>query len=239
MRHADLSQRAFSKQRCFRLIPSRFPPIALFEDVASQDEFEALYAVQALTNPRIQDEIGNLALLPVDDRVYGIPGCSFVMAAFTHINPDGSRFSSGDYGIYYASEQVETAIAETIYHRERFLSYTQEPPQEIAMRTLVAEFNAALCDLLTVDKTHPVYSLNNYNAGQELGAQIKQNQDDGLVYHSVRAEGKNFALFKAKLIQQCTQGAHYGYVWDGERISTVYQKEIVKQQLINKTLTNT
>lgn len=228
MVESDLLQLTFTNQRCFRLIPSRFPPISLFEDVASPEEFEALYTVQALTNPRIQEEIGRLDLLTADDRIYGIPGCGFVMAAFTHINPNGSRFSNGDYGIYYASESLETAIAETVYHRQRFLNYTQEPAQEIDMRSLIAEFNAELYDLLAFDKNHPVYSSDNYSPAQQLGAHVKQNQEDGLVYHSVRGQGKNFALFKAKSIQHCTQSAHYSYVWDGEKISTIYKKQIAK-----------
>ena len=31
------------------------------------------------------------------------PGASYVMAAFTHLNPKGSRFSDGSFGVYYAA----------------------------------------------------------------------------------------------------------------------------------------
>ena len=112
----SLSNTHFIKQRCYRLIPSKFPPIHLFEDVASDEDFAALFAIQALTNPRIQDDIGDLSLIPEGERLFAVPGCGFVMAAFTHVNPDGSRFSNGDYGIYYASESLDTAI------RNRFSS---------------------------------------------------------------------------------------------------------------------
>ena len=46
----------------YRLVNSKFPPIGLFDDVASLDEFEALYALQALTNPRLRNEAGDLGL---------------------------------------------------------------------------------------------------------------------------------------------------------------------------------
>ena len=115
--------------------------------MASVDEFDALFAVQMLTNPRIQDEIGLLNLVPKEQRLYAVPGCGYIMAAFTHINPDGSRFSNGDYGVYYAAESLSTAIAETIYHKELFLSFTNEPPQELDMRSLIADFSAQLFDL--------------------------------------------------------------------------------------------
>jgi hypothetical protein len=220
----SINKTVFHKQRCFRLIPSHFPPIHLFEDVASPEEFDALFAVQMLTNPRIQDDIGFLDIVPKEQRLFGVPGCGYVMAAFTHINPNGSRFSNGDYGVYYAADSVKTAIAETVYHKEKFLSYTNEPPQELAMRSLIADFSANLFDIRPLDQLNPIYSLTEYHAGQRLGAQIKEQQEDGVVYHSVRASGVNFALFKPINIHQCIQGAHYSYVWDGNKIAGIYQK---------------
>lgn len=223
----ELTKTTFTAHRCYRLIPSKFPPISLFEDVADEAEFEALYKIQSLTNPRIQDEVGNLARLPVQERVYGTAGSGFIMAAFTHINPDGSRFSNGDYGIYYASEHVETAIAETVYHRQRFLNYTREPAQDIDMRSLVAEFSATLYDLLPFDPaSHAIYHRTDYQASQHLGALVKAQGEDGLVYHSVRGQGHNVALFRPKTLISCQQGGHYTYCWDGESIQAVYKKTL-------------
>lgn len=225
----SLNKSNFAKQRCYRLIPSQFPPINLFEDVADADEFEALFMVQMLTNPRIQDEIGLLDLVPKDQRLYSAPGCGYIMATFTHINPDGSRFSNGDYGIYYASNSISTAIAETIYHKEQFLSFTNEPPQELDMRSLVAEFSATLFDLTSLNKNDsPLYSPIDYNAAQIFGAQIKEKHEDGIIYHSIRSEGVNYALFKPNIIHKCQQGAHFSYVWNGEKIEMVYQKVMEK-----------
>lgn len=223
----SLLKKSFSQQRCYRLIPSQFPPIHLFEDVASPEEFEALFAIQSLTNPRIQEEVGILDRIPLEQRLYGVPGCGYVMAAFTHINPDGSRFSNGDYGVYYAADSIETAIAETIYHKERFMSHTNEPSQELPMRSLVANFSASLFDLTSITKSDPVYDLGDYTLSQNFGAQIKEQQQDGIFYQSVRAEGgNNFALFKPNIIHQCHQAAHYSYVWNGERITDIYQKVV-------------
>jgi len=227
----NLNKIPFKKQRCYRLIPSQFPPIHLFEDVASPEEFDALFAIQMLTNPRIQDEIGFINLVPTDQRLYAVPGCGYIMAAFTHINPDGSRFSNGDYGVYYAANSITTAIAETRYHKERFLSYTNEPPQEFDMRSLIADFSAQLFDLTALDKANSsVYAIEDYHQSQQLGAQIKEQQEDGFYYHSVRAEGYNYALFKPNTLHQCVQGAHFGYIWDGQQIAHIYKK--VEQQAV-------
>lgn len=173
----SIPQSSFKKQQCYRLIPSKFPPIYLFEDVADAKDFEALYALQRLTNPRIQDEIGNIDLIPDAERIFGeVKGSSYIMAAFTHVNPDGSRFSNGDYGIYYCAETIKTAIAETVYHRERFMRYTNEKPQEIDMRCLSAKFSAQLYD---IRENHylptPLYDKNNYTVGQSLGSNVKKS----------------------------------------------------------------
>ena len=216
----------FRDQKCYRLIPSKFPPIALFEDVANAEDFEDLYAVQALTNPRIQEQVGRLELVAEEDRVFGVPGAGYVMAAFTHVNPDGSRFSNGDYGIYYGAASLQDAIEETKYHRAKFMAYTNEPAQEIDMRCSVAQFTAELIDVREAEYlATSLYHPTDYSDGQIFGSQCKRNGDDGIAYVSVRGDGDCFALLKPGLIQKCTQASHFGYVWDGEAINTVYKKQ--------------
>lgn len=228
----EFAKKVFKKECCYRLIPSKFPTIHLFDDVADEHDFESLFVVQALTNPRIQDEIGDLSLIPNDERLYGSRGAGFVMAAFTHINPNGSRFSNGDYGVYYASKTIETAIAETVYHREQFLGFTNEPAQEIEMRCLVASFSAELYDFCSLDrKNHKLYDTNDYSFGQNIGFNLKQQRADGLTYYSVRSKKDNdinYALFKPKNFHECIQGSHYSYLWDGKEITTVYKKVMEK-----------
>jgi len=68
----------------YRLIPSHFPPIGLFENLLDPEGLEAAYALESLTNDRLQDEVGNIALVAPEDRVIG-PGTSAIMAAFTHM----------------------------------------------------------------------------------------------------------------------------------------------------------
>ncbi|BBC42095.1 hypothetical protein PDPE_1-02936 [Photobacterium damselae subsp. piscicida] len=73
-----------------RLINTKYPPIALFDDVASPEEFEMLYAIQALTNPRLRDEVGDICLIdPAEIPFNCLRGRSYAVAPFTHINPKG------------------------------------------------------------------------------------------------------------------------------------------------------
>ena len=59
---------ALNWRPAYRVIPSRVPSIGLFERVASPADFAALYALEAMTNPRIRDEVGEISLVPADER---------------------------------------------------------------------------------------------------------------------------------------------------------------------------
>jgi len=49
---------------CYRIVANHFRPISLFEDVADQTDLEAVYAIEAITNDRLRDEVGDLTLVP-------------------------------------------------------------------------------------------------------------------------------------------------------------------------------
>ena len=116
--------------QAWRVIASRYPPITLFERLTPDPAvWDALVALEQLTNPRVRDEIGNIALVPPDERVTG-PGASTVMASFTLLNPKGSRFSDGSFGVYYAAAALETAIAETAFHFEAFARDSANCPRK-------------------------------------------------------------------------------------------------------------
>lgn len=210
---------------CFRIVPSRFPPIALFEAVADAADLEAVYQIEAMTNDRLREEVGDITLVPPEDRVSG-PGSSPIMAAFTHLNPEGDRFTNGTYGVFYAGRTIDTAIAETRYHRTRFLQATSEPAQELDMRVYAVDLDAELHDIRTMRESHPAfYHSSNYGVSQELALQLRENGSDGIVYKSVRdVSGECTAVFRPRLLSNCRQERHLCYVWDGKTISAIYEK---------------
>lgn len=215
-------------QRTFRIIPSRFPPISLFERVADPPDLDAVMQIEMMTNPRLRDEAGDLSLVPREDRVSG-PGSSVIMAAFTHLNPDGSRFTAGHYGVYYAAGDLETAIDETKHHRMRFLLATNEPPMELDMRVYVARLKADLNDIRGLQDRYPtLYHASNYSASQAFADQLRAEGADGIAYTSVRRPtGECFAVFRPRLLSNCRQGQHLCYVWNGASISIVYEKRLI------------
>jgi len=213
----------------YRLIPSKYPPISLYEDVASPEQLEAIFAIEALTNPRLLEETGNFSRIPADERLVGIPHCSYVMAAFTYCSPDGGRFNTQDFGAYYCATSVDTAIKETVYHMELMLGYTDEPPQDVQMRSIAAVFSADLVDI-TGEKylSSNIYHPTNYAPGQAMAATLKASKQDGIRYRSVR-HGSNecFALFKPNLVTKVCQAKHYSYKWNGAAINNIIELQLV------------
>ncbi|MBI2717676.1 MAG: RES family NAD+ phosphorylase [Rhizobiales bacterium] len=210
---------------CFRIVPSRFPPVNLFESVADPADLEAVFQIEAMTNDRLREEAGDISLVAPEDRVSG-PGSTPIMAAFTHLNPEGDRFTNGTYGVFYAGRTIETAIAETRYHRIRFLQATNEPAQELDMRVYAVDLDADLHDIRAMRESHPAYHhSSSYAVSQELALQLRKEGSNGIVYMSVRDEGGEcVAVFRPRLLSNCRQERHLCYVWDGKIISTIYEK---------------
>ena len=215
---------------CFRIIPSRFPPVELFERVAAPEDLEAVFAIEALTNARIRDEVGDLQLVAPEDRVTG-SGAGYLMAAFTHISPVGGRFTDGTYGAYYAARDLPTAVDETVYHRERFLRATNENPIELDMRVLRARLRADLHDLRGLAAEAPeLYDPDDYSASQPVGRRLRAMRSWGIAYNSVRRiGGQCAAIFRPRALSRCQQTQHLAYVWDGSRIATVYEKKLLRR----------
>ncbi|HEX8777609.1 MAG TPA: RES domain-containing protein, partial [Rhodanobacter sp.] len=42
----------------YRIVPSRFPPVGVYDRIADPADLDALFAIEALTNPRLREEAG-------------------------------------------------------------------------------------------------------------------------------------------------------------------------------------
>ncbi len=215
-------------QRAYRIVPSRFPPVGVFDAIADPADLDALYRIEALTNPRLREQWGELAHVPAGRRVSG-PGSTPLMAAFTHVNPEGSRFSDGGYGVLYMAHEFETAVEETVYHRERFLAATREPPIDITMRCYVSGVHGTLHDIRGGWKAE--HAPDSYTASQKLGAKLRGEGSNGIVYDSARRSGGECtALFYPDLASPCIQGKHLIYRWNGSKITQVLEVSAVPRK---------
>lgn len=211
-------------QPTLRAVPSRFPPVSLFDAVARADELEVVAAIQALTNPRLREALGEISLVPPDERVSG-PGSTPVMAAFTHLNPRGSRFSDGSWGVYYAASGLDVAVAEVGFHCARFMAETQQPPIEVDYRVYHAQLQQPLHDLRG-PRWAAVHAVDSYAASTSLARAYRASGSWGLLYRSVRYPGGEcVAVFRPRALQlPVVQGAHVSLCWDGRSIAGWYRK---------------
>jgi RES domain len=211
----------FSWKPSYRLIPSRFPPVGLFDRVADPADLDAVFAVENLTNPRLRQEAGDISLVPMEERVTG-PGATPIMAAFTHLDAEGSRFTDGTYGVYCAALALATAIAETRHSRAIFLARTREASMEVDMRTYLTDVAGEFHDIRGRSDLADVYSRDSHAAGQALGRALKAENSWGVAYDSVRhAGGQCVAVFRPRALSNCRQGPHFRYVWNGAAITDV------------------
>jgi RES domain len=212
-------------QPCHRLIASRFPTVGLYDQVAAPADLDVVFAIEALTNPRIRQELGQLSLVPPADRVAG-PGATLIMAAFTHLNPLGSRFSDGSWGVYYAAESLHTAVAEVSYHRGAFLARTAEDAIDIDLRWIQADLMDKLHELRGQGNATPaVYDAGRYGASQDLARALRAQGGAGIAYDSVRRpQGQCVAVFRPRALSNARAVGHIGLHWDGTHISHWFEK---------------
>ncbi len=208
----------------YRLIPSHYPPIKLFENLLDPSELDAAYALENLTNERLQDEVGNISLVVPADRVTG-PGTTAIMAAFTHIGVE-SRFTKGKYGVYYAGLDRATAIAESKHSRARFLKATSEAAQVLTMRCYHCTVNASMVD---VRQDKEIHNADSFVYAQSVGLQLRNQNELGILYNSVRRPGGECiaVLRPPALIPPAVLAGHYQFYWDGNSITQVLEMKEV------------
>ena len=205
-----------------RIIPSRFPPVSVFEDTADPSDLEAILELEGLTCDRLRDSAGDIQLVASADRVSG-PGSTVVMAAFTHVGNTG-RFNDESFRVYYASDSTQVAIAETRFHRERFMRMTDQPAMTLELREYVGEPTGYPFVDIRADAASRVLDPDpaNYGAGQALARQHRGAGRWGILFPSVRQPGGEcLAAFRPPAVGIPRQSKHFLYQWNGELIDEI------------------
>lgn len=198
----------------YRVILSRYPQIDLFERVSSPQDWDVLYAVESLTNPRLRDEVGDIRLVAPEDRVYG-DGASWIMAAFTHppVDGRGGRFNR-DFGIYYCAADESIAIAESAFHRARFLRESRIEKTIVEMRVIRAQLGPVTLHDVRHVAGHAIYDPDDYGVAQQLGYALRDARSYGVHYQSVRADGECFGVMRARALSDAIHWRYLRYHYD-------------------------
>lgn len=193
-------------QPSWRLIPSRFPPIGLFDTVSTAADLEAVMELAGWTNDRLVRE--RVARLPQGDWAFGRPNASIVMAAFLHAAPSGGRFNGPDLGAWYASAAMPTAIAEVGHHLRREALARGLEGMTRTFRAYSARLDGSYVDIRGAEPQ--LHATGDHSAGQAYGEQLRASGEDGLLYSSVRHRGgTNACAYRPSKVQDVTQTDHF------------------------------
>ena len=208
-------------EHVWRIVPSRYPQVNLFEQVSDPKDWEVLYAVESLTNPRLRDQVGDIRLVAPEDRVYG-EGASWIMAAFTHPQVDGrgGRFNR-DFGMFYCSSDEKVSVAESCYHQARFLGESRINETTVQMRVIHAHLGPTCLHDLRNLNGHAIFDRNNYEAAQNLGDSLRSVGSNGVHYKSVRAKGECFGIMRPRVLSDANHWRYLSYHYKNGKIVAV------------------
>lgn len=140
---------------------------------------------------------------PVIDRPF--EDAEFVSAVhFPFDNWSQSRFSRGQFGVWYGCPELETTIFETVYHwRSGLLADAGLENCEgisIERRVHLVHGRGALINLLPQSPEWPELCADNYAPCQSLGERIHLEGHPGLWTPSARSAGVNAAIFTPRIL---------------------------------------
>lgn len=193
-------------QPSHRLIPSQFPPIGLFDTVATTADAEAVMELAGWTNDRLVRQ--RLARLPQEEWVFGRANSSIVMAAFLHAAPSGSRFSGPDLGAWYAAASLATAVAEVGHHLRREALARGLETARRKFRSYTARLDGSYRDIRSSEPE--LHASDSYAAGQAFGEGLRAGGEDGVLYDSVRHRGgSNVCAYRPSKVLDVVQAEHF------------------------------
>jgi hypothetical protein len=192
-----------------RLIPSQFPPIGLFDTVATAADLQAVMELAGWTNDRLVVE--RIRRLPEAEWVYGIPNASIVMAAFLHVAPVGMRFNGAELGAWYAATAINTCIAEVAHHLRRETVARGRPGAKRKYRQYLSTLRGSYLDIRGQQSLRPdIYDSTSYVASQLFGESVRASAGAGILYDSLRySGGTNVVALRPRNIVDIVQGGHF------------------------------
>ena len=200
-----------------RLIPSKFPPVGILDVVTLPEDLELIFELEGWTNDRITADLGVIRIISPDEWVIGRPHATAIMAAFCHPAPHGGRFNTPDLGAWYAAFDLDTAFAESTYHRTRELEEIGVFETAVQMRQYLADFSADFHDVRGDNPAFvSLHDADSWQASQAFGTDLRRQGSAGIAYWSVRqSHGQCLACYRPRLVLNLRPAAHFEYRWQG------------------------
>jgi hypothetical protein len=199
----------------FILIPSRFPPIALFKRIANDRDAE-VSDIESQTNPRLRERerlLSGARVVDVDSPLIQ----NWNHAPFTYGNPEGSRFFGPERPALDLADDLQTALVISVRKRETFLRRTKEEPMGLDMRVLSRQVRGRFVNGLGWEPNLDLMER------RKRGAQVVKADVDGLLFRPPeRPTATCVAILNGSALDRAVQGDHFRFVWDGTKITTIY-----------------
>lgn len=210
-----------------RLIPAKYAerePSVLKRIARDERELRDLFELDSATNERRLGESNLLPGITVHELVFGIPHYHIVNAAFTHAQPNGSRFNGRERGAWYAGFALETAQAEVAFHFGEELreipSWTQ--PETRAYRDYLADFRGEFHDIRDASRFQSCLDPASYRNSQQLAHDLLNHGSAGVVYPSVRHQGGTcIGCFRPALVTNVREGGMTSITFGDQRAEPV------------------
>lgn len=202
-------------QRCYRLIPSKFPPIDVYRFLESDEIKDAAVRLESLTNPRLAAK-GRLGASPnPTERSPRLQNWNH--APFAYPNPEGSRYLGPEFGVMDVALNEQAAMRMAVLRRETFLRRTKEAAAGYDMRVLGTPVRGRFADLTSEPLDMP------RDSRWAKGKQLHASRIDGIAHRLPDAGRATFlAIINPEIIELSEQETHYRFVWDGKSIRSVY-----------------
>jgi hypothetical protein len=208
-----------------RLIPSRFADVedsVLGRLESGGAKIKDLFEIDNFTNSRLLAGVGLNDRIGVDELVYGIPNFRIINAAFTYPRPEGSRFNDGKRGAWYCAFELETAMAEIVFHRNVMYEEIGVFEDCVSYQLFLADFLGRFHDLRGTRGFTKALAPNSYVASQNLADELLEAGSLGIIYPSVRRDtGTNLACFRPAIVSNVRKDARYQLTWTGTASPTI------------------
>lgn len=207
----------------YRLIPSRFADgegegedSVLTAIADNDDHLKALFELDNATNQRLLAESDCLPGIGVDELVFGIPHFRVINAAFTYPRPEGSRFNGPDRGAWYCSFELDTALAEVVFHKTVEYAEINYFHDSVSYQLYLSDFSCEFHDIRQVKEREKYLDPQSYQESQLLASQLLEDGSLGIIYPSVRKTGgTNLTCFRPALVGDVRKTDRFAFSWSG------------------------
>lgn len=210
-------------ERAVRLVSTARLRPPVLAGLVADDELQTLAEIEGATSERIVRQSRGASGISPMEFAAGVPGHSFINAAFAYSRPRGlNRFNGPSRGAWYAAFEVETSIAEVAFHLTRELDNIGVYETIVDYAELFASFAGEFLELRNLPDPQPECLSPDieiaYPQGNLVADAARTRGLNGIIYPSARRKGGTcLVALTPHAVQSVAQGRVIRLMWKGTR----------------------